>query len=135
MENSLSPVAHALAVLTKGKFEELIPSKASPPVSVICPKCGTTAAHFGENHRFGCPECYKIFVRELHDILQKIQPASVHRGRIPAGKAQLAVLEEAIAHARNNMGRAIKNEDYEEAARLRDEIRRLNTMLSHSVPD
>jgi protein arginine kinase activator len=93
------------------------------------------AVHFDENHRFGCPECFKVFAQKLQDVIGTIQPGSIHRGRIPSGKEQHAAIEEAIARARDKMGHAIKSENYEEAARLRDEILKLNTMLSQPALD
>ena len=95
---------------------------------LACPDCGMTLAEFREKGRLGCPRDYQIFAAHLEPLLERIHNAKQHQGRLargitpaapPRGPSQKE-LEERLA-------RAIKAEDYELAARLRDQIRAAGT--------
>ena len=111
---------------------------------VVCPTCGTSFDDFVENSRFGCPDCYEVFDLLISDKIRQLQGSDRHKGKKPknAGKPAEKVvtareaapesagdcsLEEQIARLYACQQEAVKREDYEEAARLRDEIRRLKT--------
>ncbi|MDR0535288.1 MAG: UvrB/UvrC motif-containing protein [Puniceicoccales bacterium] len=92
-----------------------------------CPRCGFTGVEFLKIRRLGCAVCYKTFEEEINLILPNIQPGVTHDGKIPSGIALSGAIKETIAKAREDMAAAIKSENYEAAARLRDDIRRLET--------
>jgi protein arginine kinase activator len=91
-----------------------------------CPGCGLTPAAFRSKGRLGCPRCYEVFRNELMPLLQRIHEAQSHRGRLPATSAAPAapVDEQALSELRRRLEDAVRGERYEEAARLRDELRR-----------
>ena len=111
---------------------------------VVCPTCGTSYGDFVKNSRFGCPDCYEVFDLLISDKIRQLQGSDRHKGKKaknagqPAEKVVTAreaapesagdcSLEEQIARLYACQQEAVKREDYEEAARLRDEIRRLKT--------
>jgi protein arginine kinase activator len=93
----------------------------------VCPGCGMTPQDFRSKGRLGCPRCYESFRGELMPLLQRIHEAQTHRGRLPgtAGAAPEPIDERTLSDVRKRLEDAVRGERYEEAARLRDELRRL----------
>lgn len=91
----------------------------------VCPGCGLSTADFRSKGRFGCPRCYETFRSELLPLLQRIHEAQVHRGRLPGRTATPPAPKDdrALAELRRRLEDAVRGERYEEAARLRDELR------------
>ncbi len=98
--------------------------------------CGTTFYNISKTGKVGCPDCYETFRNELAAVLKKINGAKQHTGRCPQrfenGKtedkkvAQPEVKEENLeAKLRKELENAIKCENFEEAAKLRDQIKAL----------
>ena len=102
---------------------------------LVCGTCGTYLEQVRTGHSLGCSACYTVFndfiVQELID--QKVLPERVEKqkktvplhigkipGKIPAENASLRLL--ALNEA---LEETLKREDYEEAARLRDQIKHL----------
>jgi protein arginine kinase activator len=87
---------------------------------VTCSDCGMTLSKFRETGRFGCAKDYELF--NVGPMLEKIHNASVHTGKAPKKSA-----EDKIKHLKRHMEDAVKAENYEKAAELRDEIKKLET--------
>ena len=92
-----------------------------------CPGCGLTPADFRSKGRLGCPRCYDVFRTELMPLLQRIHESHVHTGRLPAVTSTTPPPpdEHTLTDVRKRLEDAVRGERYEEAARLRDELRRL----------
>ena len=86
-----------------------------------CADCGMTGARLREQSLFGCPTCYEVFAEALDPLFKRIHGASYHRGRLPGGRRAEAGDPAELDRA---LRAALKREDYEEAARLRDRLRR-----------
>ena len=80
--------------------------------------------------RLGCPSCWETFGDVLGGLLLKVQHEAAHVGRAPAGTLPSGQLRRRLDDARREMEKAITGEDYEAAARLRDEIARLEQQLA-----
>jgi protein arginine kinase activator len=89
---------------------------AAQPVIEACEVCGITLAEFRAEGRLGCPHDYESLRPALEPLLERI-----HRSVAHAGKAPRAVR---VREWQKQMQAAVASEDYEEAARLRDLIRR-----------
>ena len=85
---------------------------------LICPNCKLELSLFLKTGRLGCSECYNSFTGALRDILKGIHSASYHRGR---GPGEERVID--IAQLKWKLSEAVREEDFELAARIRDEIR------------
>jgi protein arginine kinase activator len=95
-----------------------------------CPDCGMTYAEFRQNGRFGCSKDYEIFSKEVVALLDRIHGSNTYSGKTPdGGLIQDGQLIDETSAVREQLTTAIKAEDYEEAARLRDEIQRLTGRL------
>ena len=71
----------------------------------------------------GCPDCYSTFADILDPYMQKIHGATRHIGAAPAAPEQPKA--DPVEALRTQLKEAIEKEEYEQAARLRDEIRRI----------
>ena len=111
-------------------------------MSLTCPACGTTYADFVKNGRFGCADCYETFGPLIHDNIKDLQGSNTHTGKRPrymGGRYEHArlVSEEKeeqslgvqleILTARQQ--EAVREEDYEAAAKYRDEIKQLKERI------
>lgn len=126
--NTHFSVADLLAGLLKTTGEE---AAAAPEPAMTCPSCGLSYRGFKESGRFGCAECYETFGDELIPLLQKIQKGTDHSGKIPRRGTE-ASPERTISALRLRLKEAVRTEDYEEAARLRDEIKALEQEMNAS---
>ncbi len=102
---------------------------AEPPV--VCPDCGFNLDRFRREGRVGCEQCYRQFSGELIPMMRRIHGSLQHTGKRPGLSAptRIAMAEKRkpnrIDELRAQLKLAIKSEDYEKAAGLRDEIRSL----------
>ncbi len=78
-----------------------------------CPSCFFTLDDYRRTSRFGCPDCYTVFARELGTAL----PLAEDADEKPA--------EPTRASLERQLREAVEREDYETAARLRDQIKTL----------
>ena len=99
------------------------PAATMPGVGRKCPTCGLSESELRRTGRVGCPDCYTAFSDVLNPYVHKIHGATQHIGAAPATPEQPAA--DPIETLRSQLKAAIENEEYEQAARLRDEIRRM----------
>jgi protein arginine kinase activator len=88
-----------------------------------CAGCGTTLSGFRESGLLGCSECYDMFEQEITRQLRQMRGSAEYRGikdRLTPDDADGKVGAAGLRHA---LDEAVKNEDFERAAALRDEIR------------
>lgn len=91
-------------------------------ITIQCPACGCSKEAFEETGRFGCPECYSAFGPFLPGLLKKMHKGLKHTGKISGNHLTKEMFEVREADLNRAIDSAIAAEDYEEAARLRDEI-------------
>ena len=90
-----------------------------------CPVCGYTLDQFRRNNRLGCSRCYEAFRGPLFSILNHLQRYVSHLGKAPRSAAAGRPGE--LVRIRVALEKAIAAEEFEKAARLRDEIQRLES--------
>jgi protein arginine kinase activator len=88
-----------------------------------CPGCGMTFEDFGKSGRLGCGQCYHTFRVEMTDLLRKIHGSPKHRGKGMAAEPEMVKPMKEETRLRDELKKAIENEDFEKAATLRDQIR------------
>ena len=84
-------------------------------------ECGKTFRAIAKTGLVGCEKCYETFRKELAPTLRKMHGATSHKPR--ENKAEKVDPKAEIKALREKMSKAIKEENFEEAARLRDEIK------------
>jgi protein arginine kinase activator len=132
----------------------------------VCPHCGLEFSEYAGNNLFGCAHDYTAFAGKIDGMLKRYHGTAIHVGRGPlklartpadAGDATSpdapAVNEARRGHGVNllpkksddddkramletALRRAVQDEAYEEAARLRDQLRRMSgeTRPGEAVP-
>src|SRR3989338_1041388 len=115
-----------LADLLAGLADFSKPSKEVEKVKTKCPNCGLTYEEFRKVGRLGCYQCYPAFAEHLGVLLKKIHGSGQHLEKTPI-KMNKAVKEKVVnlQDLRSQLQKAIQNENFEEAARIRDKIHEL----------
>lgn len=116
-----------------------------------CPGCGTTYGQFRQTGLLGCPKCYEAFETQLLPLIARAHEGGTrHVGKVPkpvrgaaqapaaatpaapapkpaanAAKIEAKALADKIALMRKQLTDAVAAEEYEKAAKLRDELARL----------
>jgi protein arginine kinase activator len=101
--------------------------------SLVCPLCKLTFNEFRKKGRLGCSNCYKMFKEQLLPLFRKIHGSTQHVGKFPKSVEDRILIERKIGQLREMLARAIKLEEYEEAARLRDKIKQLENKRGRKI--
>lgn len=110
---------------------------AASPASITkqkCASCGLSYDDFKKIGRLGCSDCYVAFKVGLAQLLKRIHGATQHIGKSPhpeSVKEQKAVtrVQEELSEAQEELNKAVKKEEFEVAAALRDKIKFLQKKL------
>ena len=109
------------------------------PSKIRCPNCGLSYEDFKKIGRLGCSNCYDSFIRYLTPLLKRIHGTIIHTGKNPRGtggvgrvdiikrSTETAEQKPDLLDLKNKLQEVIKLEDFEEAAKLRDKIRDLES--------
>ncbi len=101
---------------------------AASKTDKVCGQCGTTMEQFRKQALLGCPNDYKVFEDNLHDIIEKTQDGnSQHIGKVPPSSPETEAKDQtAIDDLKRRLDTAVKAEDYELAAKLRDQLKAIS---------
>lgn len=91
----------------------------------VCPCCGLAFSRYKATVMLGCPDCYEAFGELLEGDLRKIHGATRHLGAAPEEQTSLALRQQRLSAMRQELADCVENEDFERAAFLRDELKRL----------
>jgi protein arginine kinase activator len=92
---------------------------------LVCPNCGITFSEFRRQGRLGCPHDYIAFAKELKPLLENIHNDTQHTGKFPKRAPHASQLQYRLIKLRSELRSAIDEEEYETAARIRDQIQSL----------
>ncbi|WP_019420663.1 UvrB/UvrC motif-containing protein [Paenibacillus sp. OSY-SE] len=98
---------------------------ANKPQATRCEKCGLTYSQFSKLGRFGCDECYSFFGDRLDPLLKRVHGNTVHIGKIPKRGGGRIQRKRELEDLKKQLQLSIMNEEFEQAAKLRDRIRDL----------
>jgi protein arginine kinase activator len=114
-----SPPNLALDAVVQGLIVAHVGELVGELADLTCPDCGLKFMEFRARGRLGCPNDYGVFARGLLPLVQRAHGAPRHVGKVarrrPAAGQRLRL--------RTRLREAIAREDYEQAARLRDQLR------------
>jgi protein arginine kinase activator len=91
-----------------------------------CPRCGFSQADFKKSGRLGCPECYKTFAEGLGGLLKTMHKGTRHTGKAPEALRVSRENSDRLKTLQKKLNKAIESENFEEAAQLRDELKKIN---------
>lgn len=154
-------VTQILSQMIKGAAAGGQPGQPKPPAQAAasaCTGCGLSFAQFRQAGMLGCPQCYISFEGQLGPLLSRAHEGGTHHvGKIPRslellrtappqagapGQESARARVEADARAqeqaraevlRRQLAVAVSSENYERAATLRDELRKLEAILRSAV--
>ncbi|MGA9452253.1 MAG: UvrB/UvrC motif-containing protein [Verrucomicrobiia bacterium] len=119
-------------VLGLGASQQI--EQAAGGVELKCPRCGFTQADFKKSGRLGCPECYQTFAEGLGGLLKTMHKGTRHVGKAPEALRQSRDLSDRMKTLQNKLAKAIKDENFEQAAILRDEIKQMSDSSATAKP-
>ncbi len=113
-----------------------------------CDNCKTTYDEFIKTGKFGCSHCYDVFSSGLNNVLKNLQSSDTHVGRKSRWTGKLSEVnkpskltkeenktnksvkkqdtsKEKLEKLNMQLKEAIKDERYEDAAKIRDEIKKI----------
>ena len=107
------------------KLLQLSAQQTRKKSGVACPDCGMTLEEFRKKGRLGCAKDYEVFKGHILELLERVHGSRAHVGRLPGTSAAEVERQKRMNDLRHELEVAIREEAYENAARLRDEIKGL----------
>ncbi len=95
------------------------------PNETICKTCGTTLRDIQSRGKLGCSDCYAVFERLLQRPLKEIHGSCTHTGKLPKRAAKGLRLDSEIDKLKDELSRAVLDQNFEKAAELRDKIKEM----------
>jgi protein arginine kinase activator len=122
-----------LGDLVAGLIDSTTESEAERISRVRCSTCGYEYSDFKKIGRLGCPDCYTAFEAQLVAVLRHVHGSTQHAGKKAVRTSERAAIRERVAALREDLALAIRSEEYERAAALRDEIRELEMQVEEEL--
>jgi protein arginine kinase activator len=94
-----------------------------------CPTCQLTYQQFLKKGKFGCANCYTVFRPMLPSIFDKLQAGTKHKSTTTVAPSPVRQLQLQIGELRQKMKRAIAEERFEDAAMMRDEVKKIEQKM------
>lgn len=127
------PAGFSLADLLLGLGASQEIAQGSEGDELKCPRCGFTQADFKKNGRLGCSDCYVTFSEGLESLLKTMHKGTRHAGKVPASMRRKTDFTDRLAQLDKKLKEAIQREDYEAAARIRDEMNEMKEKLASTA--
>eukprot|EP00828_Plagiopyla_frontata_P042346 TRINITY_DN6290_c0_g1_i5.p1 TRINITY_DN6290_c0_g1~~TRINITY_DN6290_c0_g1_i5.p1 ORF type:complete len:187 (+),score=43.42 TRINITY_DN6290_c0_g1_i5:228-788(+) len=99
------------------------------PEKLICSNCETTYDEFSKTGKLGCSMCYNKFSEQLENILKYDYNKVKHIGKIPKKNQMELSQKKKLKNLKEKLQRLILEEQYEEAAIIRDNIQELEKKI------
>src|SRR5437867_6184631 len=128
------PTGFSLADLLLGLGAAQEMAQAASGTELKCPSCGFTQADFKKAGRLGCAECYTTFAEGLEGLLKSMHKGTKHTGKMPQHLQQSRDLSDRLKFLQKKLDKAVADEDFEQAAVVRDEIKTTKEKLGDLTP-
>lgn len=127
------PTGFSLAdlLLGLGTSQAIEQAAAAEGGELKCPHCGFTQADLKKSGRLGCPECYRAFADGLEGTLKSMHKGTRHVGKVPEALRQTQDAKDRMKSLQKKLAKAIEDENFEQAAMLRDEIKQMGARLAN----
>ena len=99
---------------------------------IVCSNCGLTYDEFKKTGKLGCSDCYEEFKVVLDPRIKSLQVGVKHVGKIPNMKGKELIRRRKLKNLKEEMQKLIVTEEYERAAIVRDEIKKLELYILKS---
>lgn len=105
---------------------KVVSAAATALDTLACPHCGTTLRDFQEHGQLGCPHDYEVFEAFLMPLIERAHEGATHHvGKVPPTAETTVRRQTGLLRLRRELQEAVDHEDYELAARVRDQIREI----------
>ncbi|MBQ7108876.1 MAG: UvrB/UvrC motif-containing protein [Clostridia bacterium] len=101
--------------------------------TAVCPTCNMSYDEFLKQGKLGCGDCYTVFGNRLRRPLKQIHGTFEHIGKVPKRGGDALLLDKKISKLEAEMSSAVAKQDFEAAAKLRDEIKALKAENNKEV--
>lgn len=106
-------------------------SGASTQQDLVCESCGLTFSQFREHSLLGCPQCYTAFEAMLSPLIERAHEGGTHHmGKVPRRAGPGEQRQADLLRLRKRLAEAVAAENYELAAKLRDDLRKFEEQPS-----
>lgn len=107
-------------------FSDALKEKQEGEEEVVCNSCGTSWSDFKGKGRLGCSACYQSFGERIEKLISRVQGSTQHVGQRARSSHETSLVfkEVELKRLRKELARAIQEEEYEKAARIRDDMRK-----------
>ena len=112
-----------LAELLAGLGDFGVKLESEEMTKIKCHNCGFSYMDFKKVGRFGCGECYEAFKKNLTPLLKRIHGSDQHYGKAPVKAQKVVKVRDDIQELKIRLEKAVQMEEFEEAAKLRDQIK------------
>ena len=127
-----APNGFSIHNLLTGLLDLGLSGAAQQSQSLRCDSCGLSYAEFSKNGRFGCSHCYTQFDDRLGPLFKRVHGSTLHTGKVPKRTGKMIQTKREILLLKQQMAFQIQQEEFEQAAQLRDQIRHLEKSLETS---
>jgi protein arginine kinase activator len=103
---------------------------AAKSQAIRCEHCGLTYSQFSKLGRFGCGSCYKSFSEKLDPLFKRVHGNIVHVGKVPKRSGGIIQYKREIDTLKKEMMTHIEREEFEQAAKIRDQIREIEKKIA-----
>lgn len=117
---SASP-SGSLASMLSSVFGDMAISESNK--AERCPCCNSSFRQIANTGKAGCPKCYEKFKNELLPYLKRVHGSVTHIGKKPKKDVLVVSNTDKLSEMRKKLRELVKNENYEEAAVMRDKIK------------
>lgn len=124
------PTGFSLADLLLGLGAGQEMEQAMAGAEVKCAHCGFSQADFKKAGRLGCAECYDTFAEGLESLLKTMHKGTRHVGKVPQAFKLSQDLADKLKSLQSTLDKSVGEEDFETAARIRDEINQIKSKIS-----
>lgn len=97
----------------------------SVPQQLVCENCGLTYGEFQKIGKMGCSNCYKVFGEKIQPLMRRLHGSGEHHGKVPKDVLKTQETSKEIEALKKLLNEAIKLEEYEKAAEIRDKLKNL----------
>jgi len=97
-----------------------------------CPMCGLSFSDIVKSGKVGCGKCYETFKNELESNVLRIHGTAKHIGKIPKNRNLQISSKRKIEELNIKLKKMIADQNFEEAAVIRDEINKINKDMNEN---
>jgi protein arginine kinase activator len=112
-----------------GFFETFPGSPKTLNNEVRCTVCEKSLSEFRRHGNLGCGNCYNTFKESMMPLIRRIHGNIEHTGKVPKRTGGVLKIKREVDKLKEDLKSLVSNEEYEKAAKLRDEIKELESKL------